>query len=126
MPEITRFFHPHGFTQDEAYRIANHTGQDIYSALFVNGIIKAYGMLRGWDEGYETPCLGICVDPSAARQGFGRMMMDHLHAMAKNRGARSVMLKVYKDNIAAINLYLHLGYEHAGSKDDQIVYIKYL
>jgi ribosomal protein S18 acetylase RimI-like enzyme len=37
--------------------------------------------------------------------------MDHLHAVAAERGAPRVRLKVYRNNRAAIRLYESLAYE---------------
>ncbi len=59
------------------------------------GSIVAYGMLRGWDEGYETPSLGIAVHSEWQARGVGRRMMEHLHQVARVRGAKRIRLKVY-------------------------------
>jgi len=44
-------------------------------------------MLRGWDEGYETPSLGIAVHPDARGLGLARTFMGFLHAAASFQGA---------------------------------------
>ena len=108
--QATTMFHPHPFTQEHAELIAQYSGQDYYAAMLINDAIVAYGMLRGWDEGYETPSLGIVVNGAHRGLGFGRVMMDHLHAEARARGAKSIMLKVYKNNTAATQLYRRMGY----------------
>ena len=59
-----RFFHPHEFTEEAVNRICQHKGQDYYCLMIRFDEIVGYGMLRGWDEGYEIPSLGIAVSPN--------------------------------------------------------------
>jgi ribosomal protein S18 acetylase RimI-like enzyme len=72
--------------------------------------VRAYGLLRGCNEGYAIPCLGIAVHPDARARGLGRLVMDYLEAMARHRGAPSIRLRVHKDTARAIALYERLGY----------------
>jgi hypothetical protein len=53
------FFRPHPFTEDEARGIAGRTGDDVYALLVEDGRPIAYGMLRGWDEGYAVPSFEV-------------------------------------------------------------------
>ena len=103
-------FHPHPFTAEQAATIANYGGTDYYAALLVEDEIVAYGMLRGWDEGYAIPSLGISVARGRRGLGLGRRMMEHLHAVARARQAPSIMLRVYKHNEPAVALYRHMDY----------------
>ena len=103
-------FHPHPFTVEQAKIVAGYSGRDYYAAAFVGEEIAAYGMLRGWDEGYAIPSLGIAVAPAHRGSGIGRLMMDYLHAVARLSGAPSIMLKVYKSNEAAVQLYRRMRY----------------
>lgn len=103
-------FHPHPFTAEHAVTIAQYNGRDYYAAMLTGDGMVAYGMLRGWDEGYEIPSLGIIVSGVYRGLGFGRVMMDHLHAVARARGAMTIRLKVYKTNTAAAHLYRRMGY----------------
>jgi ribosomal protein S18 acetylase RimI-like enzyme len=114
-----RFFHPHPFTAEEVQRLTHYDGDDLYYALCVGGRILAYGMLRGWDEGFEDPSLGIAVRPDARGVGLGRTLMLFLHAAARLRGARHVRLKVYTHNEAAVSLYRSLGYKFMPQGDGQ-------
>lgn len=104
------FFRPHEFTPAEAHRVSNHRGRDIYALLVEDKRAIAYGMLRGWDEGYPTPYLGIAVRTDAQSRGMGRLMMGHLHDLARARGAAEVRLRVHPDNERAKRLYESLGY----------------
>src|SRR5690606_11221829 len=98
-------FHPHPFGPEDAIRVCKLSGDDIYAGVYLDGNLVGYGMLRGWDEGFEIPALGIYLAPAARGSGVGRQVMAALHAMALERGAKRVMLKVYPDNDAALALY---------------------
>lgn len=104
-------FHPHPFTPEEAYRRATYTGRDIYAVMSFEGQAIGYGMLRGWDEGYAVPSLGIYVVTDYRGSGAARLLMDYLHLTAKLKGAQAVRLKVYPDNERAFRLYKSLGYQ---------------
>ncbi len=109
-------FHPHPFTPREARHLTRGrcpTGrptEDIYRFGFARGEAVAYGMLRGWDEGFAEPSLGIAVHPDFRGQGLAGQMIRQLHDLARLRGAKLVRLKVYRDNTAAVGLYQKLGY----------------
>ncbi len=103
-------FHPHALTADEAGRLCRYEGKDLYYVLVEKGRVLAYGMLRGWDEGFDIPSLGIATIASARGAGLGRLLVQFLHAAARRRGASKVILKVYKENSAAMKLYENLGY----------------
>jgi [ribosomal protein S18]-alanine N-acetyltransferase len=104
------FFHPHPLSLKEAVRVCNHKGKDLYVAAFSNAEMAAYGMLRGWDVGYEIPTLGIYVCKKFQGRGFGRWFMGELHRLAAERGAEKIRLTVMKNNEKAISLYEKLGY----------------
>ena len=73
-------------------------------------------MLRGWDEGYDVPSLGIAVRVDHYRHGHGRVMMTALHATAWSRGAGAVRLRVAPANQNARRLYDSLGYQDVGQE----------
>ena len=115
------FFRPHPFTADEARRIAHDTGKDVYALLYLDARPVVYGMLRGWDEGYATPSLGIATRTDSRRRGLGRRMMQYLHDLARDRGSTEVRLRVHERNMAARHLYKSLGYEYAGVDRGELV-----
>lgn len=114
-------FHPHPFTAEEAARRCQYTGRDLYYILVDQSQVLAYGMLRGWDEGYEIPSLGIAVHPRQRGKGLGRLLMEFLHAAARHRGARTIRLKVYPRNARAVRLYESLGYVFQREEAGQLV-----
>ena len=115
------YFHPHPFTKEEAQQRANYQGQDLYCLLVKDKRILAYGMLRGWDEGYQIPSLGICLHPEIRGLGFGKLFMQLLHAAAKRRGSKKIRLTVDSQNHKAISLYQNLGYIFEDREAKQLV-----
>lgn len=124
-------FHPHPFTFRMAEAIcglheneASDDAVDEYHVAFdpaEPGRFVAYGMLRGWSEGYAIPSLGIAVHPSWQGRGVARRFMAHLHAVAADRGAEQVRLKVYRHNEPARRLYESLGYELSPHSDSELI-----
>lgn len=111
-------FHPHPLTRGAADSICRHRTaeghRDEYHVAVDpgdDGAIVAYGLLRGWSEGFAVPSLGIAVHPAHRSRGIARRLMTHLHDVAAARGAARVRLKVYRHNLPAMRLYESLGYE---------------
>lgn len=119
-PAIT-YFHPHPFTDEQAHKIVSYSGRDLYFGVFVRQEILGYGMLRGWDAGYEVPSLGIYLTPSARGKGLAKVIMDALHRQAHRVGSKKVRLKVYRDNAVAVRLYEQLGYKFESDDAGQVV-----
>jgi GNAT superfamily N-acetyltransferase len=115
------YFSPHPFTREQAHEIATYKGKDLYYVLTAGSGVAAYGMLRGWDEGYARPSLGIAVGRQWRRCGLGRLMMSFLHAAARIRGVSSVRLKVMETNLGAIELYRSLGYQFNTREGEYLV-----
>jgi ribosomal protein S18 acetylase RimI-like enzyme len=114
---IDKTFHPHPLTAEAALELTHYAGKDLYFVLRKGGDVMGYAMLRGWDEGYEVPSLGICLHPHARSQGLARLLMDFLHVAAQRRGAKKIRLRVCRDNKPAITLYRSLGYELTEDRD---------
>lgn len=115
------FFHPHALTAEEAVARANYSGRDFYCIMLQGDNVIGYGMLRGWDEGYAIPSLGIALDPSVRGRGYSRVLMNFLHDHARQRGAAKVRLKVNLKNRAAIELYRSLGYVFESPTDQNLI-----
>jgi ribosomal protein S18 acetylase RimI-like enzyme len=110
-------FQPHPFTDEAVERILHNTRRDLYYVMVEGTEVLGYGLLRGWDEGYEIPSLGIAIHPRIRSIGLGRVFMHFLAAAAKCRGAQKVRLRVMSRNTRARRLYESLGYEF-GSEED--------
>jgi ribosomal protein S18 acetylase RimI-like enzyme len=105
-----RWFHPHPLTRAYAQELGGYAGRDLYVVMVDGPKVLGYGMLRGWDEGFEVPSLGIAISPAHKGRGLGRRLMAFLHEAAAERGARKIRLTVDESNLAAIRLYRSLGY----------------
>lgn len=114
-------FHPHPFNDELCEKITQYDGQDLYVGLFQQDTLVGYGLLRGWDEGFSIPSLGIYLSPDARGKGLSKLFMSKLHELARQAGADVVRLKVYKDNLAALGLYKKLGYVFESEENHQLV-----
>lgn len=105
------FFSPHPFTSEKAHEISClYKGNDLYIGLWVENKLVGYGLLRGWDEGYLVPSLGIYLSEKVRGKGIGSRFLSNLHEIALNKGAKKVMLKVLQENGQAKKLYEKAGY----------------
>jgi len=115
------YFHPHPFTYEAARKIATYEGDDLYFLQIKDEEITGYAMLRGWDEGYTIPGLGIVIHPYFRKEGLGQEFMEFLHHQAKKKGAAKVRLKVYRENAGARHLYQSLGYSFTDEENGQLI-----
>jgi RimJ/RimL family protein N-acetyltransferase len=105
------FFHPHAFDEETVkYLCVNYKGKDLYYVIYLNFNIVGYAMLRGWDEGYEIPSLGIILSKNIRGSGISKNFMEFLHLIAKNKESKRIRITVNNKNIACINLAKKLGY----------------
>ena len=58
--------------------------------------------------------LTLDVAPRYRRMGVARKLLEELDNLLKQKGAVECRLEVREDNVAAINLYLKLGYQRLG------------
>jgi len=120
------FFHPHGFSLNDFKREINGKARDMYIFMEEDSEFCGYGILRGWDEGYDMPSLGILISSDKRGKGYASLMMKYLHNVSKDRGAEKIRLTVYKENKRAISLYNKLGYVFSEKNDDELIGIKEL
>ena len=106
-----RFFSPHASDLETLEGLAAGPRKDIHCLLVEGPLVVGYGLLRGWDEGFEIPSLGIAIHPLRRGRGLGNFLMGYLELLAALRGSASVRLRVFKSNTAAIALYSARGYE---------------
>lgn len=72
-------------------------------------------MLRGWDEGYETPSFGIIIHPTYRNRGFGKEMLISAIDYCRKEKCKKIRLTVDKDNIVAKKMYLKAGFKFKGN-----------
>jgi ribosomal protein S18 acetylase RimI-like enzyme len=119
--DYNKYYHPFELTADVADDQCNRRDSDLIYIVAIGRRIIAHGMLRGWEEGYKVPSLGIIVHPSYTGQGIGSMFMRFLHLAAWFKGAKAVRLSVYKANTPAVNMYRKFGYEFSDKNDKEYI-----
>lgn len=60
--------------------------------------------------------LNLAVDPAYARRGFAFVLLKHALTELRGLGVQTVSLEVNYKNVAAIGLYLKLGFEEKGRR----------
>ncbi len=124
--EYIEAFSPHPFDRENACKICSYEGQDLYYALILESrTIIGYFMLRGWDEGYEIPSIGLGLLPEYQGYGLGRLIMNYLESTARLNNSKQTMLKVIKKNLVAINLYESQGYIFQEHNEKYLIGYKY-
>lgn len=129
-----RTFTPFPLTAETASAIAGRVGRDRYYVAIAGEMIVGLGMLRGWDEGYDIPALGVLVHHEYRALGIGRSLSETAIAEAARLGAPAVRLSVHASNERALRLYESLGFREqdrqpvivAGEPDERIVMVKRL
>ncbi len=56
----------------------------------------------------------LCIPPSKAGRGFGKVMAGYAEEKAREMGCRVIRLDTYIGNKPAASLYSNLGYRYAG------------
>jgi [ribosomal protein S18]-alanine N-acetyltransferase len=106
----SNWFQPHSFDIATLENLCLPTIANLHYVLGDAETVFGYGLLRGWDEGFTVPSLGVAIDRRYRRQGLGGLFMYFLHAAARCRGATQVRLRVSRTNAHAHSLYLSMGY----------------
>ena len=78
------------------------------------GQVVAYGILTAGAG--ESHILNVCISPEVQGKGYGRMMMERLMDVARERQAEMMILEVRPSNTRALKLYLSLGFNEIGMR----------
>ena len=103
-------FYPHALTNEVAGRLCRYAGLDQYFVATLEGRIIGYGMLRGWDEGYSVPSLGVAVHPDHRQKGVAESLMRGLIRQARNRSAPHLRMTVADDRARFIRFCARYGF----------------
>jgi ribosomal protein S18 acetylase RimI-like enzyme len=122
-PETVTFFHPHAFTTEFAAQLceAAATRKDRYYVACFQGVVIAYMMLRGWDEGYSVPSFGVCAHPALRDVGLGQALMAHAVAECRAAGAPKLRLTVFKDNVRGVHVYSKFGFVFTDKNEHELI-----
>jgi len=88
----------------------------ICQRLLLNDELVGYGIMQSAVD--EAHILNLCIDESHQKQGFARMLLNHLIELAKQRGANTVFLEVRPSNPRAVHLYERSGFNEIGIRKD--------
>lgn len=75
-----------------------------------------YGIMQTAAD--EAHILNLCIDKPYQRQGFARLLLEHLVEQARGRRAHTVFLEVRPSNPRAISLYQQSGFNEVGMRKD--------
>ncbi len=64
----------------------------------------------------EAHLLNITVRRDLQGQGLGRMLLDKVAAIAREKGMRSVLLEVRPSNVHALAMYERYGFSRIGQR----------
>lgn len=104
------FFHPHPFDRKTAEKLCKEKDKNVLRyILIMDKKIVGYGFL--WNLNNDFPFLGICIRDDFQGKGLGKILMEHLIKIAKDRNKEGLCLTVYKDNEKAFELYKKFGFE---------------
>jgi len=108
--EVTGFFKAFQLNMETAKKLLNPARKDQFFVMEGPDKFLAFSMLRGWDEGYDTPSFGIFVDWEYHGCGYGKRLCEWTFRWADQTGVPKVRLSVYEKNTHAINIYKKLGF----------------
>lgn len=75
-----------------------------------------YGVLSS--GGGESQLLNIAIDPESQKKGMGEILLRWLIEQARSKGSEMLFLEVRLSNIPAQNLYLKLGFNEIGMREN--------
>ena len=89
-------------------------GGAVFLTAWQAGRLAGYASFRAvCGEGYVG---NVAVDPSARRQGVGRLLMERLILQARKQNLAFLTLEVRRSGTAAIGLYEDLGFQKVGER----------
>ena len=121
-----KYFTPHPVDRVTLLSIIKTAKLDLYYVVVYEGNVIGYGILRGMDEGYKVPSLGIGIDKKFYGTGVGSLLMNFLETTARIRGYKKMRLRVYNENKRAFPFYLKLGYKYEPYDEHSVLGFKEL
>jgi GNAT superfamily N-acetyltransferase len=109
-----QYFTPFAFDRDTLERLIAACRRDYWIGVWGPRGLVGFFMLRGFDEGYETPAYGVAVDAAARGLGIGRLTLVASKTLCRLIGVARIMLKVHPENGIARRLYESEGFVQTG------------
>ncbi|PKK94206.1 MAG: N-acetyltransferase [Tenericutes bacterium HGW-Tenericutes-6] len=86
---------------------------DVYAIFEKKNIIAVIeGSLETWNNRYRI--WNLLVEPKYRKMGYGKALMTHMENIAKEKGARALVLETQSCNDPAIQFYLNQGFHFIG------------
>ena len=126
VPAVVEFFRAFELSGAQAIKLHQYVGLDEYFVAMLAKRPVGFGMLRGWDEGYAIPSLGLFVEPGSQGKGVGRAIVRHGASRSRLRGASRLRLTVDSVNQDAIGLYQTCGFQSDSLQSSDAIEVMYL
>lgn len=97
----TRYFHPFAFDEASVRKLLAEARQDVYQGFYRDEDLIGMMMLRGWDEGYEVPAVGVIVGEQYFIRNFMQMCLDAAKEICRARGCSRIIYKSHPANVPA-------------------------
>jgi ribosomal-protein-alanine N-acetyltransferase len=78
--------------------------------MLLNDAIGGYGVMSS--AAGEAHLLNVCVAPEHQHQGYGRLLLEHFLALARERKVERMLLEVRPSNRDALRLYRATGFKY--------------
>src|SRR5213593_1360375 len=108
--EVRRYFSPFPLDEHTARRLCREDHRDLFFVAICGDEIIGLSMLRGWEEGFDVPSVGILIDRSYTGLGLGRRRTECTLNKANDSECARVRLSVYATNVRAVELYRSVGF----------------
>lgn len=92
-----------------------HAGYSCWTYREADALVGYFILMAITDEAH---LLNLSVAAQHHRQGYGRMLLAHVLAVARQEGARLLFLEVRPSNTAARELYAASGFRQIGTRRD--------
>lgn len=114
-PEKDKGITPQGNESWNAASIVATLSQPgVYGFIALDTQQAPVGFVLARTAASESEILTLAVDPEAQRTGWGQRLMEACMAKARTVEAEKMFLEVAADNVSAIALYGHLGFQEVG------------
>lgn len=125
-PEYISGYKPFAFEVDCVASLVSSARFDQYIGIFYQATAASCSIiglltLRGLDEGYDDPILGIFISEEYGGRGYARQALKHAEKLSTSRGYSSLLLKCSIYNARALKLYSKIGYHELRRLDAAII-----
>lgn len=110
LADIERRAYSHGWTRgifEDCLRVGY-----CCRGVDLDGVLAGYGIISLAAD--ESHLLNLAIDPGSQRMGLGRLLLEHLCAVAGEWRAECMYLEVRPSNTAARKLYESVGFTEFG------------